>query len=92
MPIAPCTKELVLLTDLEKIRVGKIWLFYAKHNRIPSNNECSEMYGHARQIWHRFFKIIVDKNWIQQSADYYSRGFTALAIAKITKAEKKCHE
>ena len=92
MPIDPCVKELEKLTSLEKTRVSEIWLFYKRHNRIPSNNECSQIYGHARQIWHRFFSIMVDKNWIHQSDDYYSRGFTTKAIAKITKADNKCHE
>jgi len=92
MLIEPCIKEPEKLTNLEKSRIVKIWIFYKAHNRIPSNNECSNMYGHARQIWHRFFSILIEKNWIQQSDDYYSRGFTSKAIAKITKADNKCHE
>ena len=92
MLIEPCTQELEKLTNLEKTRIGKLWLFFKIHNRLPSPKECSMQYGHARQIWDRFYRIMIHKCWIHQSFDHASKGFTPKAVERITKANNKCHE
>lgn len=81
--------ELVKLTKMEKKYIGLIWLFYSKHNRLPTASQVGAFRKKTKQYGYKMLQILIDKYWIYRNNGELEYRITDLAKDKIERALSK---